>query len=97
MVDFPITGLDMSNFIVNDKEEKSPIYDLYAVSNHYGGLGGGHYTAVAKNIIDGQWYNLDDSSVTPLNSPNQAKTSAAYVLFYKRRDAPQSEASRNKD
>jgi len=40
MVDFPITGLDMSNFIVNDKEEKSPIYDLYAVSNHYGGLGG---------------------------------------------------------
>lgn len=22
-----------------------PIYDLYAVSNHIGGMGGGHYTA----------------------------------------------------
>jgi len=86
-VDFPILGFDISKFIVNEKEEKSAcIYDLYAVSNHYGGLGGGHYTAFAKNIIDGKWYNLDDSSVTPLSSADQAKTSAAYVLFYKRRN-----------
>jgi len=86
-VDFPILGFDISKFIVNEKEEKSScIYDLYAVSNHYGGLGGGHYTAFAKNIIDGKWYNLDDSSVTPLSNAEQAKTSAAYVLFYKRRN-----------
>lgn len=26
-----------------------PEYELYAISNHYGGLGGGHYTAYAKN------------------------------------------------
>ena len=31
-----------------------PIYDLYAISNHYGGLGGGHYTAFAKN--GDQWF-----------------------------------------
>ena len=23
----------------------NPIYDLYAISNHYGSLNGGHYTA----------------------------------------------------
>lgn len=36
---------------VFDKEIKkdSHIYDLIAISNHYGNLGFGHYTAVAKN------------------------------------------------
>lgn len=31
------------------KCSEDPIYDLYAISNHYGGLGGGHYTAYGKN------------------------------------------------
>jgi ubiquitin C-terminal hydrolase len=30
-------------------QNAKPIYELYAVSNHYGSLGGGHYTAFAKN------------------------------------------------
>ncbi len=42
--------------------KSKPVYELYAVSNHYGGLGGGHYTAFAKN--DGQWYEFDDSRVS---------------------------------
>jgi ubiquitin C-terminal hydrolase len=33
-----------------------PIYDLYAVSLHSGGLGGGHYTAVCKNPVNNKWY-----------------------------------------
>lgn len=40
------------NFPISNSKE--PIYDLYAVSNHYGGLGGGHYTAYAKN--GDKWY-----------------------------------------
>lgn len=31
--------------------KKKVFYDLYAVSNHFGGLGGGHYTAYAKNKV----------------------------------------------
>lgn len=61
-----------------------PIYDLYAVDNHFGGLGGGHYTAAARNREDGQWYYYDDSSVRPIK-PEEAKTRAAYLLFYRRR------------
>jgi len=34
-------GLDMSRFVINPQHPKA-IYDLIAVSNHYGGLGGGH-------------------------------------------------------
>lgn len=35
-----------------------------AVDNHFGGLGGGHYTAFCRNKVDGQWYNYDDSRVS---------------------------------
>jgi ubiquitin C-terminal hydrolase len=30
------------------RQDKAPLYDLFAVSNHFGGLGGGHYTAYAQ-------------------------------------------------
>lgn len=40
LVDFPLTGLDLSEFVANPAH-KSDIYDLFAVSNHMGGLGGG--------------------------------------------------------
>lgn len=46
-VDFSIHNLDLSKF-VKQKDGRSYVYELYAISNHYGGLGGGHYTAFAK-------------------------------------------------
>lgn len=40
----------MSKFCIGQKEDvqQPPIYDLYAVINHYGGMIGGHYTAYAR-------------------------------------------------
>ena len=58
------------------------MYELYAVSNHYGSLGGGHYTAYAKNHRENKWYKFDDSSVSSVQAES-VKTSAAYVLFYR--------------
>lgn len=63
---------------------KVPIYDLYAVSNHYGSMGGGHYTAFVRMPDDELWYTFDDSGVYPM-SESQVKSSGAYVLFYRRR------------
>ena len=60
-----------------------PLYELYAVSNHYGGLGGGHYTAYAKN--GGKWHEFNDSSTRPC-SESSVGGSGAYILFYKRKD-----------
>uniref|UniRef100_A0A3Q3BCG7 Ubiquitin carboxyl-terminal hydrolase n=1 Tax=Kryptolebias marmoratus TaxID=37003 RepID=A0A3Q3BCG7_KRYMA len=84
LVDFPIRDLNMSEFVCDPKAGPY-VYDLIAVSNHYGGMGGGHYTAYGKNKVDEKWYNFDDSSVSSA-SEDQIVTKAAYVLFYQRRD-----------
>ncbi|XP_050960538.1 ubiquitin carboxyl-terminal hydrolase 15 isoform X2 [Labeo rohita] len=84
LVDFPLRDLDMSEFLINPNAGPCR-YDLIAVSNHYGGMGGGHYTAYAKNKEDDKWYNFDDSSVSP-TSEDQIVSKAAYVLFYQRQD-----------
>lgn len=61
VVDFPIEGLDL-NDKVGLTEGKDLTYDLIAVDNHYGGLGGGHYTAYAKNFVDSNWYEYNGKS-----------------------------------
>nr|CAD7399451.1 unnamed protein product [Timema cristinae] len=56
-------------------------YNLYGVSNHYGTMEGGHYTAYCRNNVYGQWYKFDDQEVSEL-STNDVRTGAAYILFY---------------
>jgi ubiquitin carboxyl-terminal hydrolase 4/11/15 len=66
-VDFPIENLDLTERVVDKEDGKQEIYDLIAVDDHWGGLGGGHYTAFAKNFIDGRWYEYNGKSlVEPL-------------------------------
>ncbi|XVF47045.1 hypothetical protein PTKIN_Ptkin03bG0077700 [Pterospermum kingtungense] len=81
-VDFPIDDLDLSNYIGYKNGELSNRYMLYAVSNHYGSMGGGHYTAFVHHG-GGRWYEFDDSHVYPIGL-EKIKTSAAYLLFYRR-------------
>jgi ubiquitin carboxyl-terminal hydrolase 4/11/15 len=66
----------------------SPVYELYAVSNHFGGMGGGHYTAFAQMPDDGKWYVFDDSHVSDVVSEDSVVSNAAYLLFYRRQGAP---------
>ncbi|KAL0696074.1 hypothetical protein Bca4012_063254 [Brassica carinata] len=82
LVNFPVHDLNLSKYVMN-KDGQSCFYELYAVSNHYGGLGGGHYTACAKLMDENKWYDFDDSRVSPVDE-SEIKTSAAYVLFYRR-------------
>jgi hypothetical protein len=87
LVDFPLEGLDMKNYTLDPTQDGRTIYDCYAVSNHMGGMGGGHYNAYVRNMTTNEWWCHDDSSVSKVNDPNQVKSAAAYVLFYKRRGA----------
>lgn len=82
-VDFPIKGLDLSEYVIS-KNQDGVVYDLFAVSNHMGGIGGGHYTAYARNQATNRWYVFDDSRTQEVNIMN-VKSRAAYVLYYQRR------------
>jgi len=82
LVNFPINGLDLAPFLLSEDHKTDAKYDLYAVSNHMGGMGGGHYTAYAKNLDNKQWYHLDDSRTTKVNNVDQVISSSAYVLYY---------------
>ncbi|KAG2549741.1 hypothetical protein PVAP13_9KG261500 [Panicum virgatum] len=83
-VNFPIHDLNMSKYVKQmSRGDQQPMYELYAVINHYGGLGGGHYSAYAKLVEEDNWYHFDDSHVSSVNE-DAIRTSAAYVLFYRR-------------
>ena len=85
LVDFPLEGLDLGPYILHKPDDgESYIYDCFGISNHFGGCGGGHYTAYAMNPIENVWYSFDDSSCQKTN-PSRVITSAAYNLFYRRR------------
>jgi hypothetical protein len=90
-VSFPLRGLDLSPWIPphalaadRDAPQPHPLYDLYAVSNHSGGLGGGHYTAFCLHADSKRWFLFDDSRVQEVQ-PQQVQTPYAYMLMYKRR------------
>ena len=74
---FPIENLDISEFV---KGQNSDLYDLFAVSNHFGTLAGGHYTATVLNSVRGKWYDCNDSSVSEVNEISET---ASYILFYR--------------
>ncbi|XP_024049660.1 ubiquitin carboxyl-terminal hydrolase 8 [Terrapene carolina triunguis] len=79
-VDFPLESLDLSQYVIGPKSNLKR-YNLFSVSNHYGGLDGGHYTAYCRNATKQRWYKFDDHEVSEI-SGSSVKSSAAYILFY---------------
>ena len=72
---YPLRDLNLAPYLSHTAESVSHVtatphshatdrqYDLYAVSNHSGGMGGGHYTAHCRND-QGTWFTCNDSCVT---------------------------------
>jgi len=80
-VDFPLDGFDLSKFVGNMNHTKGHIYKLFAITNHIGGLRGGHYTACVN--LRNRWHNFNDDCVSSINEED-IKTAKAYLLFYRR-------------
>lgn len=84
-IDFPITSLDLSKFVLNNGPEtrrsnSSSIYDLAAVIEHHGsGTSNGHYTSYAHN--NGVWMHFNDTSVKEV-SEDVVANCKPYILFY---------------
>ena len=107
-VDFPIDGLDLAPHCAQrphrdgegdgDNQQRT-LYDLFAVCNHFGRMGFGHYTACARDWMDmytdrassssGAWFKYDDEDVTAVRDEREILSPAAYILFYRRRPANQ--------
>ena len=78
----------MRQYVISLANDPNPVlYDLCGVSNHFGSLNGGHYTASCKNPSTGEWHYFNDSNVSSCGK-SKIITSAAYLLWYRRRDEP---------
>ncbi|CAL1537539.1 unnamed protein product [Lymnaea stagnalis] len=84
-VDFPLVDLDFSEFIIGPKPRNR--YSLFGISNHYGTMEGGHYTAFCRNPVNKKWYKFDDQDVYELSN-SDVKSPAAFVLYYSSIDMP---------
>ncbi|GAA5980606.1 hypothetical protein JCM11641_006697 [Rhodosporidiobolus odoratus] len=90
-VQYPLTGLDLNAFVppplmdqrgkaVNEAPPKGYSYDLFGVTNHYGNLSSGHYTAFVRS--GREWFNIGDSKVTPCDPGVVHSAKSAYILYY---------------
>lgn len=80
---FPLTGLDMRQYLHKDCKSRVSTYDLSAVICHHGTVGSGHYVCYAKHAPTDKWYEYDDTTVT-LVTPETVQNCEAYVLFYQK-------------
>ena len=77
--------LDLAPFMTSSPYRSETQYQLYAMSLHSGGLGGGHYTAYAQ--AGDRWFSFNDSSVHQVEEATVLQPSAAaYVLCYAKPD-----------
>ena len=83
-VNFPIRGLDLKNYIVDENDTIEKIYDLTGIVYHTGTLQYGHYYAVCYNIKHKKWFLYNDDSVRVVKE-SDISIKDAYVLFYRRR------------
>lgn len=93
---FPMRALDLSNYMppplppgttmhgIPASESQRPpfLYDLYAVTHHFGSLSSGHYTASVRT--QGEWFYCDDSRITRGNEA-QPQSNSPYILWFRRR------------
>eukprot|EP00092_Neocalanus_flemingeri_P008316 GFUD01008966.1.p1 GENE.GFUD01008966.1~~GFUD01008966.1.p1 ORF type:complete len:1103 (+),score=340.51 GFUD01008966.1:377-3685(+) len=80
-VNFDLKNLNLGQFAIDGFENKFFQFNLYAVSNHFGSLEGGHYTAYCSSNVLKRWHKFDDQDVSTMDSADVV-TPAAYILFY---------------
>ena len=70
------------NVPVSNSQQPPYLYDLYAVTHHFGSLNTGHYTATVRS--NKEWWLCDDSKITR-GDDRELYTNSPYVLWFRRR------------
>jgi len=81
LVHFELKNLHLGPYVLKGFDNKFADFNLFAVSNHYGSLEGGHYTAYCSSSVLKRWHKYDDEDVSTMDLGNVISP-AAYILFY---------------
>ena len=86
LITFPIENLDLSSY-AEGYDKYDCMLNLVSVGCHQGGLNGGHYYSVCKNI-NNKWYTYNDDIVTEFNMQTGKNDlfKNGYILIYQKID-----------
>lgn len=76
--------INLSKYALNKEsniDDNKYSYELKAVCNHVGNVGGGHYYAHCK--FNDEWYRMNDESCSTINRTNLIDNNS-YMLFYEK-------------
>ena len=89
-VDFSLE-IDLKDVLPESSPDQSTKYELFAISQNFGSLHYGHYTAILKHQSTSKWFLADDGTIKVFGNGteegdwfNERVREAAYVLFYRR-------------
>ena len=78
-IKFPLNNINLDKYLVDNSQENTKVYDLFAIINHNGSLSEGHYHCIIKQ--NNKWIKYNDSYVS--NFLRTFDTQEAYILVYK--------------
>ena len=82
IINCPLTNIDLTKYVIGyDKE--TYIYELFGITNHFGGSSGGHYTSYVKHNTSKNWYHFNDTNVSQINE-SSINNQNAYTFFLKK-------------
>ena len=88
-VNFPIEGLNISNYVDKNSIVKNYNYNLVGVNIHFeiGNMNLGHYISIVKNRYNNNWYIFNDSHNPQIvEDLDHLQHKNSYLLFYIRED-----------
>uniref|UniRef100_A0A1I8PUA4 Ubiquitin carboxyl-terminal hydrolase n=1 Tax=Stomoxys calcitrans TaxID=35570 RepID=A0A1I8PUA4_STOCA len=84
IVEFPTGERELNMGPYGANANSNMYFSLYAISNHMGSTGGGHYVAICKHPVSKKWHEFNDNLVSDSLSDHHLVSSSAYILFYER-------------
>ena len=78
-IDFPVRKCTFPNLVEKQSDTKA-VYELVAIGNHSGSVGGGHYWAYTRGT-NGRWYEYDDETVCEIDISTLVSRRAYYLVY----------------
>eukprot|EP00927_Polykrikos_kofoidii_P039322 TRINITY_DN33726_c0_g1_i1.p1 TRINITY_DN33726_c0_g1~~TRINITY_DN33726_c0_g1_i1.p1 ORF type:complete len:580 (-),score=85.32 TRINITY_DN33726_c0_g1_i1:199-1788(-) len=85
-VEFNLEYFDLQSVGALPQTSSEAVFDLFALVDHSGSCGFGHYTATVWHRALRRWHRIDDTEITEI-APSEVITEKAYLLFFRRRDS----------